>query len=62
MALEKELKLKVILHPQAQSVADEIGMETRNANAAAFLASLGGEMEAQAAALQLEDEEEEEDE
>ncbi len=62
VALEKELKLKVILHPQAQSVADEIGMETRNANAAAFLASLGGEMEAQAAALQLEDEEEEEDE
>ena len=56
------LGLHVILHPQAQSVADEIGMETRNANAAAFLASLGGEMEAQAAALQLEDEEEEEDE
>ena len=47
--------INVILHPFAQEVADEVCFETQTADAASFLASLGGEMERQNAALQPED-------
>ena len=59
---EVKKSLAVILHPLAQEVADEVSFDTQTADAASFLASLGGEMERQTEALQPEDELEESDE